>query len=483
MPVNKLSINTVCLLRGKALANMEKNCSTIWNDACKQLKGILSNDVYERWIAVIQCIGETDTALQLAVANDFYKDWLEENYFPMIRKAVMVVSGKEMNISLEVDSSCFDPVKEEVETESHPQGLSIPGLGFGKPKPNHNLNPNYTFDSFVVGASNQFAHAAAMAAANSPSRTYNPLFIYGGVGLGKTHLMQAIGNHVATKKPRAKICYTTCESFTNEYIDAIQNSNVSSFRKKYRKIDMLLIDDIQFLDGKAGLQEEFFHTFNALFESHKQIVLTSDRTPSEMAGLAPRLISRFEWGLVTELGKPDMETRSAILRKKVELLNLHIDHTLLDYLAERVSSNIRSLEGALIRVATFMSLTNQHVNVQKIEELLHDLLDKESKAAVSVDVIQRTVAEHFDLRPSDITGKKRSRDIAWPRQIAMHLSRTMTTQSFPVIGEAFNRNHATILYAHDQVSVRAKDDRALQQTLHILKDKVNKNCVKASQQA
>ena len=456
---------------------MDKLDTNIWENACKQLKGILSHDIYERWIAVIRCVDITADNMRLAVANDFYKDWLEENYFPMIRKAVMVVSGKEMNISLEVNSSCFESAKEEKAVEPSP-GISIPGLGgLVKPKPNHNLNPNYTFDSFVVGASNQFAHAAAMAAANSPSRTYNPLFIYGGVGLGKTHLMQAIGNHIASKKSRAKICYTTCESFTNEYIDAIQNSSVSAFRKKYRKIDMLLIDDIQFLDGKSGLQEEFFHTFNALFESHKQIVLTSDRTPSEMSGLAPRLISRFEWGLVTELGKPDVETRSAILRKKSELLNLNIEHTLLDYLAERVSSNIRSLEGALIRVATFMSLTNQQVNVQKIDELLHDLLDKESKAVVNVDIIQRTVAEHFDLRVSDLTGKRRSKDIAWPRQIAMHLSRSMTTQSFPVIGQAFNRNHATILYAHDQVTERAKDDRGLQQTIAIIKDKVNKNCL------
>lgn len=458
---------------------MDKESCTIWENACKQLKGILSSDIYDRWIAVIHCVDISGDTMRLAVANDFYKDWLEENYFPMIRKAVLVVSGKEMNISLEVDSSCFNPANEEPETETY-SAISIPSLGFGKPKPTHNLNPNYTFDSFVVGASNQFAHAAALAAANSPSRTYNPLFIYGGVGLGKTHLMQAIGNHIATKKPRAKICYTTCESFTNEYIDAIQNSSVSAFRKKYRKIDMLLIDDIQFLDGKAGLQEEFFHTFNALFENHKQIVLTSDRTPSEMAGLAPRLISRFEWGLVTELGKPDVETRSAILRKKAELLHLNIDLALLDYLAERVSSNIRSLEGALIRVATFMSLTNQHVNVQKVDELLHDLLDKESKAAVNVDIIQRTVAEHFDLRPADILGKKRSKDVSWPRQIAMHLSRTMTSQSFPVIGQAFNRNHATILYAHDQVSERAKGDRSLQQTLAILKDKVNKNCAKSA---
>ncbi len=459
---------------------MDSDNNTIWDEACKQLKGILSGDIYDRWIAVIQCLEVSGNNLQLAVANDFYKDWLEENYFPMIRKAVMIVSGKEMDITLTVDSSCFGPIKEDPEPEPHAP-ISLPSLGFGQKKPSHNLNQNYMFSSYVVGASNQFAHAAAMAVANSPSRTYNPLFLYGGVGLGKTHLMQAIGNHMAAKKPRAKICYITCESFTNEYIEALQNNSVSAFRKKYRKIDMLMIDDIQFLDGKQRLQEEFFHTFNALFESHKQIVLTSDRTPSEMAGLTPRLISRFEWGLITELGKPDVETRTAILRKKAELLNLHIDHVLLDYLAERISSNIRSLEGALIRVASYISLTNQHVDIAKIDELLRDLLDKESQATINVDIIQRTVAEHFDLRQSDILGKRRSRDVAWPRQIAMHLSRTMTTQSFPVIGRAFSRNHATILYAHDQVSEKAKDDRTLQQTISILRDKVKKNCAKAVQ--
>lgn len=459
---------------------MKADCSNIWDAACKQLKGILSGDIYDRWIAVIQCMDISGTDMRLAVANDFYKDWLEENYFPMIRKAVMVVSGREMDITLEVDSTCFDSVKEEIEPEPHAP-ISLPSLGLGKSKPNHNLNPNYTFDSYVVGANNQFAHAASMAAANSPSRTYNPLFIYGGVGLGKTHLMQAIGNHIVAKKPRSKICYITCETFLNEYIDSLQKNNVAAFRKKYRKIDMLMIDDIQFLDGKARIQEEFFHTFNTLFESHKQIVLTSDRTPSELAGLAPRLISRFEWGLVTELGKPDVETRTAILRKKAELLNLNIDNTLLDYLAERVSSNVRSLEGALIRVATFMSLTNQQVDIQKVEELLHDLLDKESQAAISVDIIQRTVAEHFDLRTSDLTGKRRTKDIAWPRQIAMHLSRSMTTQSFPVIGEQFSRNHATILYANDQVTKRAEGDRSLQQTIAILKDKVSKNAAKVMQ--
>lgn len=458
---------------------MENRDSTVWDAACKQLKGILSGDVYDRWIAVIRCQEITGSAMRLAVANDFYKDWLEENYLPMIRKAVMVVSGREMDITLDVDSACFEESRREPETPVH-NPISLPG--FGK-KPSHNLNHNYTFEHFVVGPASEFAHAAAMAAAGSPSRTYNPLFLHGGVGLGKTHLMQAIGNHVASKKPRTKICYINCESFTNEYIEALQNNNVTAFRRKYRKIDLLLIDDIQFLDGKTRLQEEFFHTFNTLFENHKQIVMTSDRTPSDLAGLAPRLISRFEWGLVTELGKPDVETRTAILRKKAEIMNLQIDHQLSDYLAERISSNIRSLEGALIRVATYMSLTNKALDVSKVEELLHDLLDKESKAAVNVDIIQRTVAEHFELHHSDLLGKKRSKEIAWPRQIAMHLSRKMTSLSFPVLGKAFNRNHATILYAHELVESRALNDRGLRQTLSILQDKVVKNCAKSIQRS
>jgi len=454
---------------------MQPECHKIWDDTCKQLKGILSRDIYDRWIAVIRCISIDGNRIRLAVANDFYKDWLEENYLPMIHKSVMLVTGREMELSLDVDSSCFELSREESEPEARP-AKSIADFGLGKKKPCQNLNPNYTFDSYVVGPSNQFAHAAAMAAAKSPSRSYNPLFIYGGVGLGKTHLMQAIGQYVCSKKPKSKICYITSETFLNEYIDAIQKNDLAAFRRRYRRIDMLMIDDIQFLDGKQRLQEEFFHTFNTLFENHKQIIMTSDRTPSELAGLEKRLVSRFEWGLVTELSKPDVETRTAILRKKAEDMKLSIDPALINYLAERISSSIRSLEGALFRVASYISLTNKQMDIAKTEELLRDLLDRESRVAVNVDIIQRTVAEHFDLRPSDLTGKRRSRDIVWPRQIAMHLSREMTSQSFPSIGEAFCRNHATILYAHDLVGERAKNDRGLQQTLSILKDKVSKNC-------
>ena len=447
----------------------------IWKKCCKQLKKILSDDVYDRWIAVIEPLEIVENTLLLAVANDFYKDWLEENYLPLINKTLVLVCEDNLIGKINVDTHKFENQKKDIKnSQTNITNININTNNKNQP----NLNPNYTFDSFVIGINNQFAHAAAMAAATSPSRTYNPLFIYGDVGLGKTHLMQAIGNHVISKKPRTKVKYKTCEAFTNEYIDALQNNKVSAFRKKYRKIDLLLIDDIQFLDGKNRLQEEFFHTFNTLFESHKQIILTSDRTPSELEGLAPRLISRFEWGLVTELLKPDVETRTAILRKKAESMKLIIDFELLDYLAEKITSNIRSLEGALIRVATYVSLTHQKITTKQIDELLKDLLTKEELSVVSVDLIQKTVADHFDLRVSDITGKRRSKDIAWPRQIAMHLSRTMTNLSFPSIGEKFSRNHATVLYAHEQIDEQSKKDNNVSQTLNIIKEKVSKNISK-----
>ncbi|MEI8205428.1 MAG: chromosomal replication initiator protein DnaA, partial [Kiritimatiellales bacterium] len=344
-----------------------------------------------------------------------------------------------------------------------------------------NLNKNYTFDSFVVGPSNQFAHAAAIASAQSPSRAYNPLFVHGDVGLGKTHLMQAIGNFIHSKNLRGRVCYTTCESFTNEYIEALQTNTLAKFRKKYRTVDALLIDDIHFLAGKERMQEEFFHTFNAIFENHKQIVMTSDRPAGELAGLAPRLVSRFEWGLVVELESPDVETRVAILRKKCEQLNLSIDQSLLFYIAERISSNIRRLEGALIRVASYVSLTGQNVDRSKLEYLLRDTLDQEKKHAISIDNIQKTVAEHFDIRLGDLVGPKRPQNIAWPRQVAMYLARTMTNHSFPVIGDAFSRNHATIVHACQLVERRQTEDLKLRQTLSLLRQRVGHSTQKAGQ--
>lgn len=451
---------------------MRKDKDTLWEEACRHLEETLPKDIFERWIAVIQCRSVEENKVTLVVGNDFYQSWLEEHYLPLIRKALAAVSGCEMKIHLTVDYSLLgDPPEEKQEKR-----LSI--LPAKKPA-EINLNKNYTFDSFVVGPSNQFAHAAAIAAAQSPSRAYNPLFVHGGVGLGKTHLMQAIGNFIHSKNLRGRVCYTTCESFTNEYIDALQTNALAKFRKKYRTVDALLIDDIHFLAGKERMQEEFFHTFNAIFENHKQIVMTSDRPAGELAGLAPRLVSRFEWGLVVELESPDVETRVAILRKKCDQLNLAIDQSLLFYIAERISSNIRRLEGALIRVASYVSLTGQNVDRSKLEYLLRDTLDQEKKHAISIESIQKTVAEHFDIRLGDLVGPKRPQNIAWPRQVAMYLARTMTNQSFPVIGDAFSRNHATIVHACQLVERKQTEDLKLRQTLSLLRQRVGHSAQKA----
>jgi chromosomal replication initiator protein len=451
---------------------MRKDKDTLWKEACRHLESTLPKDIFEKWIAVIQCRSIAEDKVVLVVGNDFYQSWLEEHYLPLIRQALTVVSGSEMKIDLTVDYSLIGEPPEEKQEKRH----SI--LPSKKPAET-NLNKNYTFDSFVVGPSNQFAHAAAMASAQAPSRAYNPLFIHGDVGLGKTHLMQAIGNFIHSKNMRGRVCYTTCESFTNEYIEALQTNTLAKFRKKYRTVDALLIDDIHFLAGKDRMQEEFFHTFNAIFENHKQIVMTSDRPAGELAGLAPRLVSRFEWGLVVELESPDVETRVAILRKKCAQLDLSIEQSLLFYIAERISSNIRRLEGALIRVASYVSLTGQTMDRSKLEYLLRDTLDQEKKHSISIENIQKMVAEHFDIRLGDLVGPKRPQNIAWPRQVAMYLSRTMTNQSFPVIGEAFSRNHATIVHACQLVEQRQIEDLKLRQTLSLLRQRVSHSAQKA----
>jgi chromosomal replication initiator protein len=453
---------------------MRKDKDKLWEDACRHLEETLPKDIFEKWIAVIQCRSIEQDKAVLVVGNDFYQSWLEEHYLPLICKALAAVSGSEMKIDLTVDYSLLGEQPEEKHEKRH----SI--LPARKPAET-NLNKNYTFDSFVVGPSNQFAHAASMASAQSPSRAYNPLFVHGGVGLGKTHLMQAIGNFIHSKNLRGKVCYTTCESFTNEYIEALQTNSLAKFRKKYRTVDALLIDDIHFLAGKERMQEEFFHTFNAIFENHKQIVMTSDRPAGELAGLAPRLVSRFEWGLVVELESPDVETRVAILRKKCEQLDLVIEQSLLFYIAERISSNIRRLEGALIRVASYVSLTGQVMDRSKLEYLLRDTLDQEKKHAINIETIQKTVAEHFDIRLGDLVGPKRPQNIAWPRQIAMFLARTMTDNSFPVIGDAFGRNHATIVHACQLVERRQTEDLKLRQTISLLRQRVSHGSQKTVQ--
>jgi chromosomal replication initiator protein len=337
------------------------------------------------------------------------------------------------------------------------------------------FNPKNTFDTFVVGNNNNFAYAAAKAVAESPGKAYNPLFLYGGVGLGKTHLLQAIGQHVAGNKKNARVAYISSEKFTNEYIEAIQNNKLVAFRKKYRQSEVLLIDDIQFLAGKERIQEEFFHTFNALHESHKQIVLTCDRPASEIQGLEQRLVSRFEWGQTADVQAPDVETRLAILHKKAQYMGVTLPDEVINFLANRIRTNIRRLEGALIRVASYASLTGKKLTIEVVEGLLREILHEEGRMTISIEVIQKKVAEHYDIRLADMTSKRRPENIAFPRQIAMYLSRILTESSLNTIGEAFGgRDHGTVLHACRLVKDRMEVDSNVRQIVHYLEKQLTR---------
>lgn len=452
-------------------SGLATDATSVWKCARERLKDLLSTDVYERWISIIDAHAFQDQTLVLTVANDFYQFWLEENYLTLIRDAVASVSGHEYTIRFEVQ-------QDQAAAPAAPPPVRTPEVRKVKRaekrvRPSSSLNPNYTFDSFIIGSSNNFAHAACLAVAQSPARAYNPLFIYGGVGLGKTHLMQAIGNYVISQN-NAHVTYLSSEAFTNDYIDAIQNRSLVEFRKKYRQTDLLLIDDIQFLAGKERMQEEFFHTFNALFDQHKQIVLTCDRPASEIPGLEHRLVSRFEWGLVTELETPDVETRIAILRKKQQVLNLHLPDEIIQFLAERIRANIRRLEGALIRAASYASLTGRPLTQEALEHLLRDTLDQEQQEHITIESIQRVVAEHFDIRLADMTSKRRPQSIAFPRQVAMYLSRELTQHSFPMIADAFGRNHATVLHACKLVTGKMSNDSQLRQHVMSIQQKISR---------
>ena len=341
--------------------------------------------------------------------------------------------------------------------------------------PEPGFNPKNKFDTFVVGDNNNFAHAAALAVAQSPGKSYNPLFVYGRVGLGKTHLLHAIGQYVVSHKKGARVAYVSSEKFTNEYIDAIQNNQLVRFRKKYRQTDVLLIDDIQFLSGKERIQEEFFHTFNALHEAHKQLVLTCDRPANEIQNLEQRLVSRFEWGLVTDLQPPDVETRVAILRKKEKSLGVELPEEIINFLANRIRTNIRRLEGALIRVASYASLTGKKLTLEVVEGLLREVLHEEGRFSISIELIQKKVAEHFDIRLADMTSKRRPENIAFPRQVAMFLSRQLTESSLNTIGEAFGgRDHGTVLHACRLVKDRMEIDPNVRQAVHYLEKQLQR---------
>ena len=452
----------------------EMTAESLWKEACGHLQDLLHPDVYARWIAVIKADSLTDEALTLSVDNDFYQTWLEENYLPLIEKAVVSIRGESLPIRFTVSSNPVEPSDEEPEPQK-PRRTIRERLS-RRNAPGAQLNPKFTFDSFIVGPSNSFAHAASLAVAQAPARAYNPLFIYGDVGLGKTHLMEAIGHHVSTSA-RAKVCYISSEAFLNEYIDSLQNRSLIEFRKKYRQTDLLLIDDIHFLASKERLQEEFFHTFNALFDAHKQIVMTSDRPASEIAGLEQRLVSRFEWGLVTELEAPDLETRIAILREKQAKTEVKLPDELILFIAQNIGSNIRRLEGALIRAVSYSSLTGRELTLDSLRYLLRDTMDQEKESEVTFDAIQRAVAEHFDIRLADMTSKRRPRCIAVPRQVAMYLCRRMTRSSLPDIANAFSKTHATVLHAYKSVENRMDVDDSLRQDVRNISRKLGKAMV------
>lgn len=442
---------------------MQATVDKIWNQTTDQIRTLLNTETYNLWFSTVQPISLNQSSITLEVPNEFSEVWLKDNYLELLQDALATASGRKLKIKFKVAESGADvqaPVKPARGKSTSTKKVSDGDLVF---------NPRNTFDTFVVGNNNSFAHAAAMAVAQQPGKAYNPLFLYGGTGLGKTHLLHAVGQHVVGSKKEAKVSYVSSEKFTNEYIAAIQENQLVKFRKKYRQTDVLLIDDIQFLAGKERIQEEFFHTFNALHEAHKQIVLTCDRPASEIQNLEHRLVSRFEWGLVTDLQPPDVETRLAILRNKVKTMGVEIPEDVLAFLANRIRTNIRRLEGALIRVASYAHLTGKQLTNDVVENLLREILQEEGRHTITIEVIQKKVAEKFDLRMADMTSKRRPENIAFPRQIAMFLSRQLTEHSLSAIGEAFGgRDHGTVLHACRLVKDRMEIDANVRQTVHYL---------------
>ena len=445
--------------------------SPLWAEISSALRSEVTHDIFERWFKDVELVEVGSEHITLLVPNDIFRFWIQDNYIDPLRAAVLLVlkSAREVRFVSkgisEVPHAEPEPVRSRrpvVEEEAEDRTAS------------NGFNSKNTFETFVVGANNEFVAAACRAISERPGKVYNPLFFYGGVGLGKTHLMHAVGQHVMGTK-KAKVAYITTERFTNEFIDAIQTGELSKFRRRYRHVDVLLIDDIQFLAGKERSQEEFFHTFNHLFDGHKQIVLSSDRPPSEIGKLEPRLVSRFEWGLTAELQPPDVETRLAILRKKAASLDVKVPNELLQYVAERIRTNIRRLEGALMRVALFMSLSGGKLTEDRLEELLKDILQEEARRNVGIEQIQKRVAEHFDVRFADMTSKRRPKNIAFPRQVAMYLARELTKMSLVEIGDAFGgRDHGTVLHAHRLVKDRMGDDDKTRQVVRFLAEQLQR---------
>jgi chromosomal replication initiator protein len=425
----------------------------LWTDISERLRDALNDTTFTTWFGGAGGRELTDEVFVLSVPNDFTREWIEGHFVDLIAAAVLDATGQERRVEFTVDHDVKSagPLAEPAKQQPVSQPVSSA------------IQSKYTFDSFVIGSSNRFAHAAALAVAEAPAQAYNPLFIYGGTGLGKTHLLQAIGQYVGEHSQELSVRYITSETFMNDFINSLRDKRIEGFKQRYRTYDLLLIDDIQFLEHKERIQEEFFHTFNSLYEAGRQIVISSDRPPREISTLEERLRSRFEWGLITDIQPPDLETRIAILRKKVKTDGIHVpDPQVLTFIASRVSTNIRELEGALTRVVAFSSLTGRPMTVELAQDVLKDVFPQGEAQEVSIERIQSAVSDRFGLSLDELCGDRRSQNIVYPRQVAMYLSRELTDASLPKIGREFGgRDHTTVIHATSKIARMIREDRSV----------------------
>lgn len=442
----------------------------LWKETLNQLENSLSPQHFSTWIRPIRFLGIDHDQVRLGVPNRFIQSWVNDNFASLIKSTISEIGAVAYQLKIVISQ---DDQEEPEKSEAVVSETSAPEPNF-KPQPNRlvngfNLNPKYTFNEFVSGSSNQFAYAASLAVANNPAITYNPLFIYGGVGLGKTHLVNAIGNAILDENPQFKVCYYSTEKFTNELINSLRYNKMDEFRDKFRSMDVLLIDDVQFLAGKERTQEVFFHTFNALYEAQKQIVVTSDKFPKEIPDLEERLRSRFEWGLIADIQPPDVETKLAILKVKAELNGIHLPEDVALFLANSVTSNVRELEGYLVRIGAFASLTSTPVTLQMAKDILKNILiDK--RRQVTIEEIQKAAAHYYNIKISDLKSAKRLKALVLPRQVAMYLSRQLTAASYPEIGEKFGgKDHSTIIHAIRKIEKLLEDDMQLRSSVEELR--------------
>ena len=447
--------------------------SKAWERALAQIKGDVSDQVFDTWLRPLRFVAREDSLILVATPHRFFKQWIEENYLAHLEEAARKEFGRDVSVEIVVGSDEDGDSERTPSPAEAPDPRAPPERGTTQRARNGVLNPRYTFDRFVVGVGNQFAQAASFAVATDPAKSYNPLFLYGGVGLGKTHLLHAIGNLALERNANVRVCYITAEKFTNELIYSLRTNRMPNFKERYRNVDLLLVDDVQFIAGKQRTQEEFFHTFNDLYSSRKQIVVSSDKFPKEIPDLEERIQSRFEWGLVADIQPPDLETRLAILNRKAEAEQIPLPEDVGLFLASMVKNNIRELEGSLIRIGAHASLTHREINLELAKEVLAKLLES-SVREISPEAIQKAVAEHYGVKVSDLRSERKHKVIALPRQICMYLMRQMTKCSYPDIGHRFgDRDHSTVMYAVKKIEKKIREDVSLRNSIEALRKSIN----------